>query len=91
MLNIIWRDTALEDLRSVVSYSFERNPVAAAKMDSLITQSAEKLAESPYMGRIGRVSGTREFVMHPNYILVYKIMIGELHIIRVLHGSRKYP
>lgn len=40
MLNIIWRDTALEDLRSVVSYIFERNPVAAAKMDSLITQSA---------------------------------------------------
>lgn len=91
MLTVIWRDTALQDLLLITSYIFERNPVASLEMEDLFTQSAEKLVDSPYIGRVGRVGGTREFVVHPNYILVYKIEIDSLHIIRVLHGKRNYP
>lgn len=91
MLTVIWRDTALQDLLSITSYIFEKNPVASIEMEDLFTESAEKLASAPYMGRVGRVAGTREFVVHPNYLLVYKVEINAVHIIRVLHGKRNYP
>lgn len=91
MLTVIWQDTALQDLLSITSYIFERNPVAGIEMEDLFTQSAEKLANAPYMGRIGRVTDTREFVVHPNYLLIYKIEINAIHIIRILHSKRKYP
>ncbi|WP_258861287.1 type II toxin-antitoxin system RelE/ParE family toxin [Neisseria gonorrhoeae] len=54
-------------------------------------ETAEKIGQMPYMGRKGRVAGTREFVAHPNYILVYQVKLDEIRILRVLHGSRKYP
>ena len=91
MLNVIWRGTALEDLLEITDYIGERNPVAGIEMEDLLTDSAQKLSDAPYIGRLGKISGTREFVPHPNYILVNKIEIGEVHIIRVLHARRKYP
>ncbi|WP_373746538.1 type II toxin-antitoxin system RelE/ParE family toxin [Neisseria dentiae] len=91
MLNVIWRDTALEDLLQITDYIWERNPVAGVEMEDLLTGSAQQLSGAPYIGRVGKISGTREFVAHPNYILVYKIEIGEVHIIRVLHARREYP
>lgn len=91
MLNIIWRDTALEDLLEITDYISEQSIFAGAKMEELFIDSAQKLSGAPYIGRIGKVAETREFVVHPNYILVYKIEIGEVHIIRVLHARQMYP
>ncbi|MDO4907816.1 type II toxin-antitoxin system RelE/ParE family toxin [Neisseria sp.] len=91
MLNVVWRNTALGDLLEITGYIGERNPVAGIEMEDLLAGSAQKLSEAPYIGRSGKVSGTREFVAHPNYILVYKIEIGAVHIIRVLHTRRQYP
>ena len=71
--------------------TFLENPVAAANLFELLTETVEKIAQMPYIGRTGRVAGTREFVAHPNYIIVYKVMLDEILILRILHGRRKYP
>jgi plasmid stabilization system protein ParE len=43
------------------------------------------------MYRAGRVEGTREAVVHPNYIIVYRIGTEAVEILDVLHTRRQYP
>lgn len=50
-----------------------------------------ELAQHPKVYRAGRVRGTRELVVHPNYVVVYRIAGGEIEILRVLHSARQWP
>ncbi|HBI09279.1 MAG TPA: type II toxin-antitoxin system mRNA interferase toxin, RelE/StbE family [Franconibacter pulveris] len=52
---------------------------------------ADSLPSHPSLYRSGRVPGTREAVVHPHYVLIYRE--SELHteILRVLHTRREYP
>ena len=45
----------------------------------------------PYLFRSGRVSGAREHVVHPNYIVVYQVGEDVIDILRVLHSRQQYP
>jgi toxin ParE1/3/4 len=51
----------------------------------------DTLSSHPYSGRPGRVEGTRESVIHPNYILVYRITVDSIEIITVRHTARQWP
>jgi plasmid stabilization system protein ParE len=42
-------------------------------------------------GRPGRRAGTREMVVHSNYILVYRVEEKLVRIVNVLHTRRQYP
>ena len=39
----------------------------------------------------GRVPGTREAVVHPNYILVYRVTAEAVEILRLMHARQRYP
>ncbi|WP_242507573.1 MULTISPECIES: hypothetical protein [Serratia] len=39
---------------------------------------------------MGRVDNTREIVVHPNYLIVYRI-IGHIEVLSVIHAKREYP
>ena len=41
--------------------------------------------------REGRVPGTREIVVHPNYVLIYRIGTDAVWIVNVLHSARQFP
>jgi plasmid stabilization system protein ParE len=43
------------------------------------------------MYRKGRVPGTREAVVHPNYILIYLVGAEAIEIVNVVHARRQYP
>lgn len=43
------------------------------------------------MYRSGRREGTRELVVHPNYIVVYVVREDAVEIVSVLHTRREYP
>ena len=60
---------------------------------NLITKrkAAEKLGTGPYLYRSGREPGTRETVVHPNYILVYAVQANSIRILRLLHTRQQYP
>lgn len=48
--------------------------------------------ENPEIGRTGRVSGTRELVIRGTpFIVPYRAVGGDIHILRVYHGARKWP
>ena len=43
------------------------------------------------MGRVGRVSGTWEFVITNTRLAAYQIAEDTLVILRVLHGAQRWP
>ncbi len=45
----------------------------------------------PYLFRLNRVVGTREHVVHPNYIVVYQVGSDVIDILRILHSRQQYP
>ena len=43
------------------------------------------------MHRTGRVTGTREAIVHPNYLLIYRVDEDAVVITAVLHARQQYP
>ena len=85
-----WRPQALESLEQIAGYLAERNPYAAERIQSDIEATAEAIPQHPYIHRPGRVPGTREAVVHPNYILVYQVTHC-IDVVDVLHARQEYP
>jgi len=42
------------------------------------------------MGRIGRVTATRELVLPP-MVTAYRLRRGALEILAIIHGARRWP
>lgn len=43
------------------------------------------------MYRSGRVAGTREALVHPNYIMVYRVTAEAVRVLRIIHTRQLYP
>lgn len=82
---------AIEDREAIFERIFGENFPAALELDQLFQKTAAMLQEHPKAGRPGRVAGTREFVSHPHYILVYDLQPDCVRILRVLPTSRQWP
>lgn len=91
MLPVVWLDSAIADLTEVITFIAEENPGAARRLKSRLEAAALPLAEHPYLYPGGRVSGTRELVAHPNYVLVYRVAPAQVEIVSVLHSRQEYP
>lgn len=91
MLNLVWSPVAQEDFQTIIAFIAERNPSAANRLKIAITACAERLTEHPYLYRRGRIAGTREAVIHPNYVVIYRVGIGHVEIVNVIHSRRQYP
>lgn len=90
-MKLVWRADALADLKSIVEYIADRNTPAARGLSSAIEACAERLRQRPYLYRRGRVEGTREAVVHPNYILIYEAGADAVEITAVVHSRQQYP
>lgn len=89
-LALVWTDEATADLLNILDYIAERNPAASERLNETIQHTADRLPDHPYLHRLGRLPGTREAVVHPNYIVVYRV-IETIEILAVLHARRQYP
>jgi toxin ParE1/3/4 len=90
-LNIVWTTAARDDRRAIYSYIEEHDPETALRLDELFSTRIGRLARFPLMGRPGRVEDTRELVVHPNYIAIYRVVADEVRIIRILHTALRWP
>lgn len=90
---LIWKPQALADRDNIMEYIAQDNPLAAVELDELIEAKAEQLADNPKLGRVGRVKGTREWVAHPHYVIVYHLTgkPAQVEVLRVLHTSQHWP
>ncbi len=91
-MKLRWTRLALEDLKSLSEYISRDNPTAAEKTVHIIHEKIHMLLQHPAMGRPGRIPETRElYIEGSRYIVPYRVSGTEIHIIRVLHTSRKWP
>ena len=91
MPDVVWRQTALEDLRSIIDYIASDSPAAAIDLWDEIDRKVARLSENARLYRPGRVAGTRELVVRPNYLVVYREAPAEVTILRVLHAAQMWP
>lgn len=90
-MRVIWTPEAEADRELVWEYIATDNPSAAARMDELFDTAAERLAEFPELGRLGRIAGTRELIPHESYQLVYEVSGDAVWILALVHTSRLWP
>lgn len=83
-----WTDEAKQDLSDIIDYIAAENPAAADALLDRIETRTDLLPAHPLAHRAGRVPGTREMVVHPNYILVYSVTDRTITILRLLHAAR---
>ena len=91
MLPVRWKADARSDLAAILDYVANRNPQAAVALYNQIDRLVSQLPQHPDLYRPGRVAGTRELVVHPNYIIVYRIRARTIEILSVMHSRQRYP
>ena len=72
-MSIKWTRTALRTLDEVAGYIANDNPARATTFVLELRNSVNKLQDHPELGRAGRVLGTRELILHKNYIAIYRL------------------
>jgi toxin ParE1/3/4 len=89
----VWSPEAIEDLAALRAYIEQDDPRAARRIALHIIENVELLLPAnPQMGRPGRVPGTRELVVpRTPFIVPYRIAGGNIQILRVYHGARRWP
>jgi addiction module RelE/StbE family toxin len=91
-LRLEWSGFALADRNAIFDYIEADSPHAAIAVDERIWEQVEVLVRFPQSGRLGRIEGTRELVISRTpYIVAYRIAGNTVRILRVLHGSRRWP
>jgi toxin ParE1/3/4 len=91
MLNLVWRESARQELRQIFSYIAERDLTAAQRLAAPVEAGADRLPEHPFLYRRGPAPATREAVVHPNYILDYRVGTDSVEIVSLVHARQQYP
>jgi toxin ParE1/3/4 len=87
-----WTKPALADLEAIADFIGRDNPRAAQRLSARIVGATETLREHPHIGRPGRIVGTRELVVADTpFIVPYRVVAGEVQILAVFHGARRWP
>lgn len=86
-----WRERARADLLAIITHIAADNLLAAQALKDEIESKVCALTGHPKLYRSGRVAGTREMVVRPNYIVVYREGPESVAVLRVLHAARRWP
>jgi addiction module RelE/StbE family toxin len=76
---------------AIVDYISDDNPDAALALMEEIQGKVAQLPAHPKRCRPGRVEGTRELIIRPNYIVVYAENGAAVTVLRVLHAAQMWP
>lgn len=87
--NVLWTEAAFADLDEIRDHIAKDDPATASSVLSRIREAAHLLANSPGLGRPGRVPNTRELILpRLPFFIAYRVVGGEVQILRVLHMKR---
>lgn len=89
-MKVLWRPMANEDREAIFEYIAQDNPAAACALDEDFEAKAQMACQRPRLYRVGRMQGTRELVVRPNYVMVYRIEAEAVVILRVLHAAQQW-
>lgn len=86
-----WKPAAIADRKRIIAYIAQDKPRAAIELGDLLMEKAGLLDLYPLLGPAGRVKGTRELMVHPNYILIYRLVDDAVEVLRVKHAAQQWP
>lgn len=86
-MRVRWSKDAEQDRDEIFEFIEADNPIAAAKMDLLFKEAAERAAKFPQMARPGQLHGTRELIPHPSY----RLIDDAIYVHAILHTARQWP
>lgn len=81
----------MADRERIMDFIAHDKPMAALMLDENFEAQADRITTNPDLYRPGRVSGTREAVVHPNYVMVYRVENERIIVLRVLHAAQRWP
>ena len=91
MNRLQWRPLSLADRDAIMEYIARDNPSAAIDLDLEFELKAENARQRPKLYKPGRMKGTREIVVRPNYVMVYRVTGDLVEVLRVLHAAQQWP
>lgn len=83
-----WTKTALRSVDDIAGFIAKDNPTRATSFVRELKEAVTRLQAHPGMGRAGRVPGTRELVVHKNYIAIYRVRGEDVEILRLHHVAQ---
>jgi len=87
-----YEDEAQADLFNIIDYGIGQGFPDPERFVLQLQSRIERLRDFPQMGRIGRVPGTYEWVLHRTpFIAVYTLELPRILVWRVLHSARQWP
>jgi toxin ParE1/3/4 len=91
-VRIVWTHAAIRDLIQIRRYIERDNPLAASSVATRILKAVSQLAAHPQMGRLGRLSGTRELLIsQTSYLVPYRLQGEVIELLRVIHSRQQWP
>ena len=82
-----WTNRALGRLDEIADFIAKDNAIRASSFVKELRAKIDILrVHQP--GMAGRVFGTKELVLHKNYLAVYRVKGEEVHILTILHTAQ---
>jgi toxin ParE1/3/4 len=91
MKAVVRRKSYYDDLAAIEAEIAKDNPTAAVDLWLSIDDQVAKLADENFPRRPGRVKGTGELVVHPNYIVILEEDASTITVLNVVHARRQWP
>ena len=91
MRSLRWEAEASRQFQDALTYIAAQRPAAAESLADEIAEKLELVMQFPNLGRKGRVEGSRELVVHPNFLVIYTVHAKSIDVIRFLHARQLYP
>lgn len=88
-MTVKWLKRALYDLSRIALWIERDNPRIARAFVKDIRKKTKRLADFPFMGRAGAYGDIREFVVHKNYLVSYRVRRNVVEVIQVWHIREK--
>ena len=89
-MTVRWLEPALDDVKRLYDFLLDKDPAAAGRAARAIRVGADRLLDSPEVGRpLADGTGRRELVIPFGagaYVLRYRIHDDTVVVIRVWHG-----
>jgi toxin ParE1/3/4 len=86
-----WRPLAIADRAAILDCIAQDNRAAAIELDEEFETKTEQARQRPTLYKPGRMKGTREIVVRPNYVMVYRVARDAVEVLRVLHTAQRWP
>ena len=91
-MKVVVTPLASDHLLAAHDYLQAFSPAAAKSQLTKIFDAIDRLQQFPYLGRTGRIAGTRELVVpRTPFIVAYAVTGQEVQILAVLHGAQQWP